>query len=768
MNIWRGGAVFLLVCGIAGCGGGGGGSPAPATPPVNPPPSNPPPPPPPPPPPTNAAPVAANDNYGANRDEALAVAAPGVLANDTDAEKDPLTVRLAGGVAHGTLTLQPDGSFSYTPASGFTGTDEFTYAASDGKSESAVVKVTIAVGEPVLFSDSFSRMSSPSVGKGWVETEAAGAVVVLDQTRLSFADTSDAAMRPLVAHRFNEVSSGFLEWEFELNWTKTGTDDAYAVHMQLGNGAEMNAGSATAGVGVDLVWGRVGGVDQTLGYQKAGATTALVPLTGRATIRVRVDVAGLAYDVYVDGQRVGSPIPLETAVVFDTMRLFTDGVDEAAFSGRTFDTISVKAWHADGVTRNSAPIVPDQLVWTDDTLARDITLSYTDADGPGPYTFDIVDAPAHGTLGSDDGDATVVYTPTPGFIGTDSFTFRVGDGTANSGLATMSLVVQHYPGATWDTKTPAEVGLRSNGLLALSQSIGGVGSVVRNGYMVYTWGDQTSKADWASAAKPVIHTLMFFAVQENKIPSLEERIGNWVLAGTGGALRPEDEPITFAQLMNMTSGYGIPDAPGATWAYNDYASNLKNRLIGAILGEPLEGQIQARLAPLQFQDGSLLTTRGTYGISTTTRDFARIGWFWMNRGNWRNQQILSSTFFDQYMRTQVPGDTAQSAASDVDLDDYLNVLSVGGGVNQSVYGPGLYGSAWWFNDTVGTTGLRAWPDAPLDTFQANGHWDREIVVMIPSLNLLVATRGGWGGFEPGNPNSGMNVRLQQLMQAVVQ
>ena len=202
-----------------------------------------------------------------------------MLANDSDANGDAMTVRLAGGAAQGTLTLQSNGSFSYTPTSGFTGTDTFTYVASDGTRESAVATVTIAVGEaPALFSDSFSRATSPSVGNGWVEVEAAGAVVVLDGTRLSFADTSDAVMRPLVTHGFNEVTSGYLDWEFELDWTKTGTDDAYAVHMQLGNGAQMNAGSPTAGVGINLVWGRIGGVDQTLGYRRAGATTALMPL----------------------------------------------------------------------------------------------------------------------------------------------------------------------------------------------------------------------------------------------------------------------------------------------------------------------------------------------------------------------------------------------------------------------------------------------------------------------------------------------------------
>jgi CubicO group peptidase (beta-lactamase class C family) len=258
--------------------------------------------------------------------------------------------------------------------------------------------------------------------------------------------------------------------------------------------------------------------------------------------------------------------------------------------------------------------------------------------------------------------------------------------------------------------------------------------------------------------------LLFFALQEKKIASVDDRIGSWVLAGTGGTLRPEDEPITFRQLMNMTSGYALIDAPGTAWAYNDVASNLKNKLIGAILGEPLDPQLLTRLAPLQLQDGSLLTTRGGYGVSTTTRDFARIGWFWMNHGNWRNEQVLSGTFFDDHMRTQVPGAIPRSAGADV---DYLNVGSVGGGTDQSEFGPGLFGASWWFNDTVGTTGLRAWPDAPLDMFQANGHWNQEIVVMIPSLNLLVAARGAWGTFVPGDPSSGMNQRLRVLTSAVV-
>ena len=407
---------------------------------------------------------------------------------------DALTVRLAGNAAHGTLTLQPNGSFSYTPAAGFTGTDTFTYAASDGTRESAVATVTIAVGDPALFSDSFSRATSPSVGNGWVEAEAAGAAAVLDGTRLSFADTSDAVMRPLVTHRFTEVASGYLEWEFELDWTKTGTDDAYAVHMQLGNGAQMNAELAygwsrhRSRMGARRRRGSDARLSQGRGHDGADAAhrTGDDPRARRCrrprVRRLRQWPERRIADPARDGRHVRHDAVLHGwrergGVLGPDVRLRHRR--SLAFRRRDSEL---------GSHRSRSTSSGPTTRWR-----KSITLSYTDADGPGPHTFDIVDGPAHGTLGSDDGDATVVYTPTPGFIGTDSFTFRVGDGVANSGLATMSVVVQHYPGAAWETRTPAEVGLRTAALDALAASIGGVGSVVRNGYMVYTWGDQTAK-----------------------------------------------------------------------------------------------------------------------------------------------------------------------------------------------------------------------------------------------------------------------------------
>src|SRR5207302_1728495 len=75
----------------------------------------------------------------------LTVAAPGVLANDTDPDGDALTAVLATSPAHGALTLNADGSFTYTPSAGFSGSDSFTYQAYDGFLTSNAATATIGV-----------------------------------------------------------------------------------------------------------------------------------------------------------------------------------------------------------------------------------------------------------------------------------------------------------------------------------------------------------------------------------------------------------------------------------------------------------------------------------------------------------------------------------------------------------------------------------------------------------------------------------------------
>jgi hypothetical protein len=93
----------------------------------------------------NRPPVANGDSYTTNYQTLLTVAAPGVLANDSDADGNTLTASLASPPAHGSVVLNANGGFTYTPAAAFSGTDSFRYTASDGTATSAPATVALTV-----------------------------------------------------------------------------------------------------------------------------------------------------------------------------------------------------------------------------------------------------------------------------------------------------------------------------------------------------------------------------------------------------------------------------------------------------------------------------------------------------------------------------------------------------------------------------------------------------------------------------------------------
>jgi len=94
---------------------------------------------------TEDTPMATDDAYSTAEDTALTVAAPGVLGNDSDADGDTLSAELGSGPSHGVVSLNADGSFAYTPAANFNGSDSFTYRASDGTLASNLATVTLTV-----------------------------------------------------------------------------------------------------------------------------------------------------------------------------------------------------------------------------------------------------------------------------------------------------------------------------------------------------------------------------------------------------------------------------------------------------------------------------------------------------------------------------------------------------------------------------------------------------------------------------------------------
>ena len=118
----------------------------------------------------NDTPTAVDDAYAVDED-ALTIPSPGVLGNDSDPDGDPLTATLHSGPSNGTVTLNADGSFTYTPAADFNGTDSFTYTASNpngGTSNIATVTImvrqvkegTILDAKPIVIKSSRASRSA--------------------------------------------------------------------------------------------------------------------------------------------------------------------------------------------------------------------------------------------------------------------------------------------------------------------------------------------------------------------------------------------------------------------------------------------------------------------------------------------------------------------------------------------------------------------------------------------------------------------------------
>ncbi|MEQ9376454.1 MAG: MBG domain-containing protein [Imperialibacter sp.] len=89
--------------------------------------------------------VAAADSYEVNEDEVLAVDAPGVLVNDGNVVTAGLQAVLVENASHGSLVLNANGSFVYTPDANFNGTDVFSYKVVEGEIASETVSVTVEV-----------------------------------------------------------------------------------------------------------------------------------------------------------------------------------------------------------------------------------------------------------------------------------------------------------------------------------------------------------------------------------------------------------------------------------------------------------------------------------------------------------------------------------------------------------------------------------------------------------------------------------------------
>ena len=401
--------------------------------------------------PVNHAPIAANDAYTTNEDTALTVAAPGILGNDTDADNDPLTAVLATGPAHGTLTLNANGSFTYMPSANFHDSDSFTYRASDGNGTSGIATVQIGVAAvndaPAANDDTYSTNEDTAL------TVAAPGILGND---------TDADGDPLNAVLLAGPAHGTLTLSATGSFTYTPNanfngSDSFTYRASDGR---ATSGIATVQIGISAV------NDAPVANDDAFTTNEDVVLT--------VNAPGvLGNDTDVDGGTLTAVLIVGPA--HGTLSLSANGsltyAPSANFNGSDSFTYRASDGSAtSGVATvqiivaavNDVPVARDDTYSTNEdtpltVAAPGIVGNDTDADG-GALTAVLVAGPAHGTL-TLNADGSLTYVPNLNFNGSDSFTYRASDGSATSGVATVQIgvgAVNDAPVANDDAATTNE------------------------------------------------------------------------------------------------------------------------------------------------------------------------------------------------------------------------------------------------------------------------------------------------------------------------
>ncbi|WP_369816660.1 beta strand repeat-containing protein [Mycobacterium sp. E740] len=401
-------------------------------------------------PPKNAKPVAAADSYTTPVGTPLTVAGPGVLANDSDANLDPLSATLAGKPKNGTVALNADGSFTYTPNASFTGTDTFKYQASDGTAVSKGTKVTITVAgapnrAPVATNDSATveQGAATNIPVAANDTDADGAVnpasVVITQ------QPTFGSATPNVDGTVTYVSDGVHVGPDSFRYTIN--DNAGAVSNVATVNLTVNP-AAHDPIAVD----DVASTDEDQPVTIAVLANDSDPDAGD-TLRVTglIEPEGVGtFTNNGDGTITYTPAPNFHGVITFSY-VVSDSTDRTDIG-----SVSVAV-----IPRDDAPEAVDDSFSTneDTTLSTgNVLTNDTDLDGDTKHAV-LVSGPANAASFQLNDDGTFTYTPKADFNGSDSFTYKVNDDIVDGNTATVAITVtaaNDAPVAQGDSFSTAE------------------------------------------------------------------------------------------------------------------------------------------------------------------------------------------------------------------------------------------------------------------------------------------------------------------------
>jgi CubicO group peptidase (beta-lactamase class C family) len=320
-----------------------------------------------------------------------------------------------------------------------------------------------------------------------------------------------------------------------------------------------------------------------------------------------------------------------------------------------------------------------------------------------------------------------------------------------------------FPGKQWQQAEPESQGVDSAKLdeaVSYLKSHSGHDGItelviIRNGYMIWRGTNIDKMHGVWSLTKSFTSTVLGLLIDDDRA-TLDTLARDYV--PSMAASYPD---VTLRHFTTMTSGYyAIGDKPrgsykhgpsvtpfipaptplfkppGSRYAYWDSAMNQFANVLTRIAGEPIETLFKRRIADPIGMDRSKwdwgdfgqidgIVINGGAGnnnkhIFISSRQLARFGLLFLNRGRWKGKQLISASWVDMATKPQVPASTHLEPLSGAD-------------------GRGVYGFNWWTNG-IGPDGKRKWPGAPADTYSASGYNNNDMFI-IPEWNMVIVRLG---------------------------
>ncbi|MEZ6117288.1 MAG: Ig-like domain-containing protein [Pirellulaceae bacterium] len=380
----------------------------------------------------NDPPVGEADSYMTSTNTALTVnAADGVLANDSDVENATLSAELISNATNGTVALNANGSFTYTPATDFTGQDSFTYRATDGELDSATQTVTITVAGESLVNIRLEPANTDGVP---ISKIGPGGEFLLN------VYVQDVSGR---ASDVSGVFAGFMDVTYASSLVSTNGSISYGSSYP-----NTQSGTMTAGM-----------------IDEVGASDGLNPLGNTELLLFSVPFVANNTGTVTFASDPAENLPAHDILLFG----FNSPIDVAMV---TYGTASLEI-----ATSNAPAAGNDEYITDEDTplivsAASGVLGNDSDPDGDSLAAV-LVNQPTNGTV-SLNSNGGFTYTPAANFFGTDAFTYRATDGSASSDVATVTITVNAVDDAAvvnHDTYTLQDPGrsltvTAANGVLA--------------------------------------------------------------------------------------------------------------------------------------------------------------------------------------------------------------------------------------------------------------------------------------------------------------